>query len=132
MLCFAGSWSLKLLKLMLALSIDLLQVADTILKYMKWAEQENEYAILVNNLGTTSALEMGVLLKSAVDYFEARQLKITRVYCGTFMTSTDMSGFSISLLKLKEELMAYLDAPVKVYYVVGFRIIGCLALLVLL
>ncbi len=84
------------------------------MKYMKWAVEGKEYALLVNNLGTSSALEMGVLLNSAVQFLEAKQIKLARVYCGTYMTSTDMSGFSISLLQLKEDWKQYLDTPVKV------------------
>ena len=91
-----------------------MQVTDKILAYTKWPGQDKEYALLINNLGTTSALEMGVLLKSATEYLKSKQVKVVRVYCGTFMTSTDMSGFSISLLQLKEEWKQYLDLPVKV------------------
>ena len=93
---------------------DLLQVVERILKYMKWPAPGKEYALLVNNLGTTSALEMGVLLNSAVDILKAKHINVGRVYCGTYMTSTDMSGFSISLLQLKEEWKQYLDSSVKV------------------
>ncbi len=42
------------------------------------------------------------------------QLHVARVYVGTFMTSLDMSGFSLSVLVLDEERAAYLDAPTQV------------------
>ena len=65
---------------------------------------------------------MGVLLNSAVDFFEAKKVKIVRVYSGTFMTSTDMSGFSLSLLQLKEEWKEFLDAPVRVCSVTALKL----------
>ena len=36
-----------------------------------------------------------------------------RYYVGEFATAIEMAGFSISLLKLDEELKKYLDAPAR-------------------
>lgn len=89
-------------------------MADKILQYMNWPQQDAEYALLLNNLGITSNLEMGVLLRSAIHYLTAQHVRITRVFSGAFMTATDMSGFSISLLKLDNERKKYIDAEVQV------------------
>ena len=40
-----------------------------------------------------------------------RGISVYRTMVGNYMTSLDMSGFSISLLKLDDELKALLDAP---------------------
>ncbi|KAF9097858.1 Dihydroxyacetone kinase 2 [Mortierella sp. AD031] len=74
-------------------------------------------AILVNNLGATSNLEMGLVTKLAVEAATSRGLKAVRVLSGTFMTGLAMPGISISVLVLpdnqsgQEELVALLDQP---------------------
>ncbi|KAF9906631.1 Dihydroxyacetone kinase 2 [Linnemannia zychae] len=73
--------------------------------------------ILINNLGATSNLEMGLVTKLAVEAAESRGLKAVRVLSGTFMTGLAMPGISISILVLPEnhneqqELVALLDQP---------------------
>lgn len=43
------------------------------------------------------------------------QVEVARVYVGTFMTSLDMSGFSLSVCSLDDERTAALDADTQVY-----------------
>ena len=47
------------------------------------------------------------------------QVEVIRVYVGTFMTSLDMSGFSLSVCSLDDERTAALDADTQVYYRLG-------------
>lgn len=74
----------------------------------------DEIAILVNNLGGTSNLEMSILTRSCVHLLESDEFgaKATRVLVGAFMTSFDMHGASLTILNLtnQDELSAYLDA----------------------
>ncbi|EMD38913.1 hypothetical protein CERSUDRAFT_81702 [Gelatoporia subvermispora B] len=56
--------------------------------------------LLVNNLGGTSELELGGIVGEARKVFEARGVVIERVLAGTFMTSLNMPGFSITALLL--------------------------------
>ena len=42
------------------------------------------------------------------------QVEVARVYVGTFMTSLDMAGFSLSVLLLDDERVAALDADTQV------------------
>ncbi|KAF9944700.1 Dihydroxyacetone kinase 2 [Mortierella alpina] len=73
--------------------------------------------ILVNNLGATSNLEMGLVTKLAVEAAIARGLVPERVFCGTYMTGLAMPGASISLLVLpdsekeRQELISLIDEP---------------------
>ncbi|KAK1287392.1 putative 3,4-dihydroxy-2-butanone kinase [Acorus calamus] len=43
-------------------------------------------------------------------------LAVDRVYTGSFLTSLDMAGFSISLMKADTEILQRLDAPTKAPY----------------
>jgi len=81
-------------------------------------QRGDEVAVLVNNLGGVSCLEMGVLAQEAVcQLVNQRGLKVRRGYLGTLMTSKNMLGLSISVLHLKdspEDLVRLLDHPVRV------------------
>lgn len=93
-----------------------LQMAGTVIDYMEFSEDPGqEYAVMVNNLGTTSCMEMGVLLNAVAKHLShARKMDISRMYCGTFMTATDMGGFSISIMHLNTRRKAFLDDPTQV------------------
>ncbi|EGD78840.1 dihydroxyacetone kinase [Salpingoeca rosetta] len=76
----------------------------------------SRYALLINNLGATSQLELGVAAMAALDHLiEDVGVFVPRVYMGTFMTSMNMAGVSLTLLDLDalpaEALEQWLDAP---------------------
>jgi dihydroxyacetone kinase-like protein len=71
----------------------------------------DEVAIMVNGMGATPLMELYIIFNEAAAYLQAKNIKIHRSYVGEYMTSLEMSGFSISLLKLDEELRGLLDAP---------------------
>ncbi|KAJ2746358.1 Dihydroxyacetone kinase 2 [Coemansia sp. BCRC 34301] len=59
--------------------------------------------LMVNNLGATSNLELGLVTKVAVDATRDHGYEPVRVYSGTYMTGLAMPGVSISLLVLPED-----------------------------
>ncbi|KAI0644200.1 dihydroxyacetone kinase [Trametes meyenii] len=59
--------------------------------------------LLVNNLGGVSELELPVVVSEARRALEAKGVKIERIVSGTFMTSLNMPGFSITTLLLPAE-----------------------------
>ncbi len=63
---------------------------------------------LVNNLGSTTPLEMTVLCKALADAGAAQHI----VGPALMMTSLDMHGFSVSMLNVSDEELAALEAPV--------------------
>eukprot|EP00055_Hartaetosiga_balthica_P012423 m.60380 g.60380 ORF g.60380 m.60380 type:complete len:640 (-) comp7939_c0_seq5:1784-3703(-) len=69
--------------------------------YVPKPVEGDEFALLLNNLGGSSILELNVTLNSVLKPLnEELNLKIVRVYMGSLMTSIDMQGFSISLLNI--------------------------------
>ncbi|KAK3327199.1 Dak1 domain-containing protein [Cercophora scortea] len=61
----------------------------------------NEVVLLVNNLGGVSVLEMGGIVAEVVAQLEKEYaIKPVRILSGTFMTSLNGLGFSISLLNV--------------------------------
>eukprot|EP01080_Neovahlkampfia_damariscottae_P012342 gene12342-6014_t len=73
-----------------------------------------EVAVIVNNLGSTTGLEMYNVANKTIDHLREKELKIQRIYVGNFMTALEMPGISITLLKLKEkcskEILSNLDS----------------------
>lgn len=68
-------------------------------------------AVLINNLGATTAMEMAIVGRKTLSVLQARSLGVDRLYAGTFVSSVDMAGISISLLRVDDEHLRWLDAP---------------------
>jgi dihydroxyacetone kinase len=66
---------------------------------------------LINNLGATTEMELAVFAYGALRELERRGLSIERVYSGTFMTSLEAAGVSLSILQVDDERLRLLDAP---------------------
>lgn len=60
-------------------------------------------ALVVNNLGATSGLEMAVFSAASIAACRRRGLNVVRCLEGALVTSIDMHGVSISLAKLADE-----------------------------
>lgn len=72
----------------------------------------DEVALLINGLGGTPMQELYLLNNSVSKAIEKRDIKIYKTLVGNYMTSIDMAGASITLLKLDNELKELLDSPV--------------------
>lgn len=68
--------------------------------------------LVVNNLGGLSNFEINIIARDAMKELAKRHFVVSRMYCGTFVTSFSMQGVSLSLLKLNETYLSLLDAPV--------------------
>lgn len=64
---------------------------------------KDDVVLLVNNLGGLSDLELGVVSKEAGSWCAQNKINVKRALSGTFMTSLNMPGFSISLVRLPSE-----------------------------
>ncbi|WP_418277335.1 dihydroxyacetone kinase subunit DhaK [Isoptericola jiangsuensis] len=69
--------------------------------------------LLVNGMGGTPSSELYVAYARARDRVEERGLEVARSLVGTFVTSLEMQGVSISVALLDDELTALWDAPVR-------------------
>ncbi|CAG2238026.1 DAK [Mytilus edulis] len=70
----------------------------------------DKVACMINNLGGTSVLELNIIAREAILLLESRGVAVERVYCGSFTTSLEMAGISITLLHLDDTLRNCLDA----------------------
>ncbi|CAI5736223.1 unnamed protein product [Peronospora destructor] len=69
--------------------------------------------LMVNNLGSTTGMELYVVAKYAVEVLRAKGIEPKGVMVGSFMTALDMAGFSLSLWNSNgdAEMLAFFDAP---------------------
>lgn len=68
-------------------------------------------AVLINGLGATSREELYILYPSIAQKIEETGAQITKVYVGEYATSLEMSGLSVSMLKLNEQMEKLLVQP---------------------
>ncbi|MCL1992634.1 MAG: dihydroxyacetone kinase subunit DhaK [Spirochaetes bacterium] len=70
-----------------------------------------EVALMSNGFGATALMELYIFAYCAMGELEKAGIKTYRLFAGNYMTSLEMAGASLSLLKLDDELKALLDAP---------------------
>jgi dihydroxyacetone kinase-like protein len=76
-------------------------------------ENGDQVLAFVNGMGGTPLLELYVVYNDLNRFLGERGITITRNLIGPYITSLEMAGCSITLLKLDDELTRLWDAPVK-------------------
>ncbi len=88
----------------------------------EWADVElvdppfqrgDQVLAFVNSMGGTPDIELHILYRKLHEICEKKGLKIVRNLIGPYITSLEMQGCSITLLKMDDELIELWDAPVK-------------------
>jgi dihydroxyacetone kinase-like protein len=75
--------------------------------------QGDQVLAFVNGMGGTPLLELYIVYNELHKFLGGRGVTITRNLIGPYITSLEMAGCSITLLKLDDELTQLWDAPVK-------------------
>lgn len=73
--------------------------------------QGKEVAVMINGAGATPLMELFIINNHVADVLAEKGIGIYKTFVGEYMTSIEMQGFSISLLRLDDELKELLDAP---------------------
>jgi len=93
------------------------QLADTLLTAIvddAQLKRGERVALLVNGLGATTAMELAVVARAAINGLKARGLSVERAWCGTLLSALNMPGCSISVMRVDDARLALLDAPTRV------------------
>lgn len=72
--------------------------------------KDEEVAVMVNGLGATPLMELYIVNRKVNELLEAKGIVIDKTYVGNYMTSIEMPGFSITILKLDNELKSLLKS----------------------
>ena len=87
----------------------------------EWVEKEltddplkegDEVIAFVNSMGGTPVSELYAVYRKLNEVCEARGIKLVRNLIGPYITSLEMQGASITLVKADEEILKFWDAPV--------------------
>ena len=86
-------------------------LVDPILGDLPYAAGDAVIAF-VNGLGGTPLIELYVMFAEVAAILERSHITVARSLVGNYMTSLDMAGCSVTLLKVDDELVRLWDAPV--------------------
>src|ERR671926_1813202 len=87
------------------------RLATAIVEDLPYESGDNVLA-MVNGMGGTPLVELYVVYRELHRFLEGRGITISRRLIGDYITSLEMAGCSITLLKLDDELVRLWDAPV--------------------
>ena len=85
------------------------QLLDKILADIDYSGKE--VAVIVNGMGATPLMELYIVNNFVQDYLKEKNVKVYDTMVGNYMTSIEMAGFSLTLLRLDDELKRLYDAP---------------------
>lgn len=90
------------------------EIADTMLKYLLEGSSirtGDKIAMMVNGFGFTSPLELCIVNNRLTQKLKEKGIVLHDAFIDTLFCPQGTGGFSVSLLKLDEELIPYYDAP---------------------
>ena len=70
----------------------------------------SEVAVLVNGLGGTPLMELYILNYEVQNLLKEKNITAYKIFVGNYTTSLEMTGCSLSLLKLNDKMKTLLDA----------------------
>ena len=87
-------------------------LVEPVLADLPFVRGDNVIAF-VNGLGGTPLIELYVMYNEVNRILTAHGVNVTRSLVGSYITSLEMAGTSVTLLKVEDELVSLWDAPVK-------------------
>src|SRR5690606_17153889 len=81
-------------------------------------QEGDEVIAFVNSMGGTPVSELYAVYRKLAQVCEDKGIKIVRNLIGPYITSLEMQGMSITLMKADEEILRFWDAPAETP---GFR-----------
>jgi dihydroxyacetone kinase-like protein len=73
---------------------------------------QGDVAVMVNGLGGTPLMELYIAYAHVADVLKREGVEVWGMpYVGEYMTSLEMAGLSVTLLKLDDDMKRYLEAP---------------------
>ena len=84
------------------------RLLDTILAALGYSGKE--VVVLVNGMGATPLMELYIINSFVQDYLKEKGVKVYDTMVGNYMTAIEMAGFSLTLLRLDEDMKRLYDA----------------------
>jgi dihydroxyacetone kinase-like protein len=71
----------------------------------------NEVDLIVNGYGSTTLMELFIMNRKVHEILESQKIPVHRTEVGNFLTTQEMAGCSVTLMRLDDELRKLCDAP---------------------
>ena len=84
------------------------RMVDSLTEELK-VQPEEEVTLLVNGYGSTPLMELYLLNNAVTRVLAEKQIKVYRTFVGNYMTSIDMLGASVTLMKMNDQLKLLMD-----------------------
>jgi len=91
------------------------QIMEPILADLPYVKGDEVY-VLVNSLGATPILDLHICFRRVAQILEEKGITIYKSLVGSFASSMDMAGMSVTLVKLDAEIKELLDYPCNTPY----------------
>ena len=78
----------------------------------EFSDSEGDFAILVNVMGATPLMEQYIFANDVLNELESDQIKVSFTKVGNLVTSLDMQGISLTIMKADSDWIKYLQEPV--------------------
>jgi len=75
------------------------------------AKAGDEFLVMLNGVGSTTLMELYIVLRAVGKLLEAKGMKMARTLVGEILTVQEMGGFQMCIGRLDDELKALWDAP---------------------
>lgn len=72
-------------------------------------DKGEEVAVMINGLGATPMMELDIVNRKVNSMLAEKGIKVYKTFVGEFMTSLEMAGCSVTVLRLDDELKCLLD-----------------------
>ncbi|MFB4163542.1 dihydroxyacetone kinase subunit DhaK [Alteribacillus sp. JSM 102045] len=84
------------------------EIMKNILNELQFVPGE-EAAVITNGLGSTPLMELYIVHRKVAALLESKNIQLKKSLVGEYMTSLEMAGCSITVLKLDKDLKTYLN-----------------------
>ena len=84
------------------------KLLDTILSDIDYSGRE--VVVLINGMGSTPLMELYIINNFVQDYLKEKGIIVYDTMVGNFMTAIEMAGFSLTLLRLNDDMKRFYDA----------------------
>ena len=71
----------------------------------------DEVCVLIDGFGSTTKMEQWIVMRRTLQVLAEKGIKVHTSVAGNFATCQEMAGFSITLLRLDDEIKKYYDYP---------------------
>ncbi|MQS88420.1 dihydroxyacetone kinase subunit DhaK [Companilactobacillus mishanensis] len=79
----------------------------------EFSDKSGDFAILVNGMGATPLMEQYIFANDTLDTLKSKNINVSYSRVGNMVTSLDMVGISLTIMKADPEWIKWLNEPVK-------------------